>query len=552
MKQHKNKKYFLAIAALLILSMSISLSGCLPPIPGVIDVTGVDITEEDQSIKVGNTLQLTVVVSPEDATNKDITWESDNPDVATVTEDGLVTALSSGVANITVTTVDGSFTDTIKITVIKPTPVPSPTPTPTPKIYTLYLEAKPEEGGTTTGDGDYEEGTQVNITATPANGYEFDRWETLAPGVLADDKNSNTTFTMANSDATIWAQFTLKTYEITFEIVEEIGVVPAGISSRDITSPVPVEGVDIEIFSDEEKTEKIDETTTGQDGKATVELPNGEYWFTASKKGYENYPPENNVLSVQRPLLLVQGYFEVDGADVTIPPIQMNKVQELSCGPVWHTADQKTDKGTGSTSSPISIAVPDNISEGDLIIVIIGTQNNSGLNTSGIIDYQSAGFSIIDYIHGNKTGTTVVERPEMAAFYKIATDSEPGSYQFYLDHSTDWYAIAGRVTGHNTTNPIGQSSTMVSNGQNFYLTGFSGTPCSLLVAAAVVRAPVELSAERPTEMTEIYNDSSTNLAFKVATENILTDGDTGSRQFSVSSAEHFAGLMFEILPELSE
>ena len=187
------------------------------------------------------------------------------------------------------------------------------------------------------------------------------------------------------------------------------------------------------------------------------------------------------------------------------------------------------------------------------IIIIIGTQNNSGLNTTGI-DYQSQNedFNIIDYIHGNKTGETGTDRPEMAAFYKIATNSESGPYQFYLDHSTDWYAIAGRVTGHNTTNPIGQSSTMVSNGQNFYLTGFSGTPCSLLVAAAVVRAPVELSAERPTEMTEIYNDSSTNLAFKVATENILTDGDTGSRQFSVSSAEHFAGLMFEILPELSE
>ena len=95
--------------ALICFSLAIAFSGCVPPVPEVIDVTGVDITEEDQSIKVEETLQLTVVVTPEDADNKAITWESDNPDVATVSEDGLVTALSKGVANITVTTDDGAL-----------------------------------------------------------------------------------------------------------------------------------------------------------------------------------------------------------------------------------------------------------------------------------------------------------------------------------------------------------------------------------------------------------------------------------------------------------
>src|SRR6056297_2364232 len=100
MEQNKNKIFFLTLGLLLVLSLAFAFSGCVPPVPEVIDVTGVSITEDDQSIKVDETLQLTAVVTPEDADNKAITWESDNEDVVTVDENGLVTALSRGTANI--------------------------------------------------------------------------------------------------------------------------------------------------------------------------------------------------------------------------------------------------------------------------------------------------------------------------------------------------------------------------------------------------------------------------------------------------------------------
>ena len=139
MEQNKNKIFLLTIILFLMFSLAFSLSGCVPTVPEVIEVTGVSITEEDQSLKVGDTLQLTAVVTPEDATNKDIVWESDNLDVATVDENGLVTALSSGTANITVTTEDGSFTDSIKITV---TSQPSGGgTTPAPKKYEVTFGA---------------------------------------------------------------------------------------------------------------------------------------------------------------------------------------------------------------------------------------------------------------------------------------------------------------------------------------------------------------------------------------------------------------------------
>ncbi|MGI6328093.1 MAG: Ig-like domain-containing protein, partial [Dethiobacteria bacterium] len=82
-----------------------------------VDVIGVSIDEDDQELKEGETVQLTAIVEPEDATDKSVTWSSSNEDVATVDETGLVTAVAEGEAEITVTTNDGDFTDSITVTV---------------------------------------------------------------------------------------------------------------------------------------------------------------------------------------------------------------------------------------------------------------------------------------------------------------------------------------------------------------------------------------------------------------------------------------------------
>jgi uncharacterized protein YjdB len=85
-----------------------------------ISVTGVTLDEETLTIKKGESASLTATVLPADATNKAVTWSSDNPDVATVDDVGKITALSAGTATITVTTVDGSFTASCVVTVTIP------------------------------------------------------------------------------------------------------------------------------------------------------------------------------------------------------------------------------------------------------------------------------------------------------------------------------------------------------------------------------------------------------------------------------------------------
>tara|TARA_B100001250_G_scaffold251794_1_gene216472 strand:+ start:1174 stop:2409 length:1236 start_codon:yes stop_codon:yes gene_type:complete len=83
----------------------------------------------------------------------------------------------------------------------KPSPPTSVQETPEPSVikYTLTVTAG-EGGSVSSGGGDYDEGSSVSITATPADGYEFSGWEGT------NETSSNITITL-NSDISITANF---------------------------------------------------------------------------------------------------------------------------------------------------------------------------------------------------------------------------------------------------------------------------------------------------------------------------------------------------------
>ncbi len=84
--------------------------------PAVVSVTGVALDKSALSLTPGKSETLTATVAPNNATNQDVTWSSNNSDVATVT-DGKVTAVKAGTATITVTTEDGNKTASCNVTV---------------------------------------------------------------------------------------------------------------------------------------------------------------------------------------------------------------------------------------------------------------------------------------------------------------------------------------------------------------------------------------------------------------------------------------------------
>ena len=82
-----------------------------------ISVKGVSLNKTATTIEVGKTEKLTATITPDNATNKEVTWSSSNTDIATVGTDGTVTAKAVGTADITVTTADGSKKATCTVTV---------------------------------------------------------------------------------------------------------------------------------------------------------------------------------------------------------------------------------------------------------------------------------------------------------------------------------------------------------------------------------------------------------------------------------------------------
>ncbi|MFE8700798.1 Ig domain-containing protein [Cytobacillus sp. FJAT-54145] len=82
-----------------------------------VPVTGVHVEPQTSSLYVGGELQLTATVTPENATTQTLTWRSSDNNVATVSEDGLVKAISPGFAVITIETVEGGFQAYSQLTV---------------------------------------------------------------------------------------------------------------------------------------------------------------------------------------------------------------------------------------------------------------------------------------------------------------------------------------------------------------------------------------------------------------------------------------------------
>ena len=173
-------------------------------------VTKVELNKTSLTLNVGDEETLIPTITPDNATNKNVTWSSDNENVATV-ENGKVTAVGAGEATITVTTEDGSFTAICTITVEKPyTPPPY---TPPPYIPPTYAVTVPETTGGTVevSPSRASSGRRVTITTQPAPGYELESLTVLdsrgSEIALTDQGDGKYTFTMPARKVTVQASF---------------------------------------------------------------------------------------------------------------------------------------------------------------------------------------------------------------------------------------------------------------------------------------------------------------------------------------------------------
>lgn len=95
-------------------SSSSSSTKTTSTVPTTIVVTDIKINENATSMKEGESQKLTAKITPDDATDKNITWKSSDESIATVSKTGEVVAKKYGTVDITATSSNGK-TSTIKI-----------------------------------------------------------------------------------------------------------------------------------------------------------------------------------------------------------------------------------------------------------------------------------------------------------------------------------------------------------------------------------------------------------------------------------------------------
>lgn len=136
-------------------------------------VSTINLTPSDVTLRVDGIAQIEAEVLPADATNKEIRWSSLNPSVASVNNEGLITAISLGSADIIVTAADGSDVQAICKVVVEPTPATGIKIEQAGPIHIKVGETQ-----------------QLTAVVSPADATDKTiRWSSDAPGSVSVDSN---------------------------------------------------------------------------------------------------------------------------------------------------------------------------------------------------------------------------------------------------------------------------------------------------------------------------------------------------------------------------
>lgn len=178
-----------------------------------IPVASVALDQEELSLFAGENETVIASVLPLVASNQKVTWTSSDDTVATVDENGVVSAVSAGTAVITVTTEDGSLTASCTVTVApKPSSGSSDRDdsSSTPS-YPVTAPDKADNGSVSVSPKNASQGSTVTVKVTPDSGYVVDRvtvTDNRGNELKLTQKGVGTyTFTMPAGQVTVTAAF---------------------------------------------------------------------------------------------------------------------------------------------------------------------------------------------------------------------------------------------------------------------------------------------------------------------------------------------------------
>lgn len=151
-----------------------------------VSVTGISINQKTETVKVGEQVTLSAVVSPSNATNKGIVWSSSNVSVAAVDSNGIVTGKKAGTAVIVACSVNGNYFANCTVTVEQP-------------VSAIYFDYPTNIILSQTYQPTY-----INVYPTDAVDKTL-TWTSSAPGTISVDSSSGEITALALGKATITA-----------------------------------------------------------------------------------------------------------------------------------------------------------------------------------------------------------------------------------------------------------------------------------------------------------------------------------------------------------
>ena len=252
---------------------------------GNVDFT---LTSENDTIKLekGETYTIETEAYPFDSI-KDMEYWSDNTDVVTVSDDGVVTAVGAGTAEVTVTDNASGVTRMLSFNV---TDSSSPTPTPTSKPSSgsggsggglnvkvnVYNSGTSKNGKVSVSNSNPKTGDTVTVTVTPNEGYELDK-------LIVTDSKGNEIEVTKNDDGT-------------FSFVQPDGKVT--------------------VKAEYKKTDSTEPSNNGNNGNNGNENGDKDWWFKDVPESAWYYAPIKEAYDAERMAGMSEDYFEPE-TDIT-------------------------------------------------------------------------------------------------------------------------------------------------------------------------------------------------------------------------------------------
>ena len=412
-----------------------------------VSVTGVSLDKTEIVLVEGSNQTLTATVEPTNATNKGVTWSSDHEAVATVDQNGTVTAVKAGTATIMVTTADGSKTAACEVTVNAPTkPVTNVTLEPT----TLTLEA----GSTGKLTATVEPSDATNQTVT---------WSSSNPEVATVDNGVVTAVSVGEAIITVTTEDGSKTATCKVTV--------------NAPQTVPVTGVTLdkaELTLEKGSTGTLTATVAPQNATNNT--------VTWSSSNPEFATVDNGVVtavSVGEAIITVT---TEDGSKTATCKVTVNAPQTVPVtGVTLDKAELTLEKG--STGTLTATVAPQNATNN----TVTWSSSNPEFVTvaNGTVTAVSAGTATITVTtaDGNHKATcTVTVIPKTVQVSGIQVQ---GSASVYVGGSTK---LTATVTPTNATN---QKVTWSSNNESVATVGTDGTVTAVSAGTATITVTTE-------------------------------------------------------------